>query len=47
MAQDNSRFRLLGSWQEKEGTQTWPEPIIPIIDQFKNGEFPVGEQVEY
>ena len=47
MAQDNSKFWLIGSWTEWEGTQTWPEPTIPIIDQFPDLKFPEGEICEY
>lgn len=45
--QDNTKYRLLGDWQEREGKQTWPEPTIPIIDQFPDKDFPVNELCEY
>jgi methionyl aminopeptidase len=44
--QDNSAFRLLGSWAAGEWKQTNP-PTIPIADQFPDGVFPVGEIQEY
>lgn len=45
-ALDNSRYRLLGSWKEKEWRQTDP-PTIPIAQQFPDGVFPEGEISEY
>jgi methionyl aminopeptidase len=44
--QDNSRYRLLGSWKAGEYKQTNP-PSIPIIQQYPSGVFPVGEIQEY
>jgi len=45
-ALDNSRYRQLGSWKEKEWRQTDP-PTIPIAQQFPDGVFPEGEISEY
>lgn len=44
--QDNSAFRILGSWKAGEYKQTSP-PTIPVSQQFKSGEFPLGEICEY
>lgn len=44
--QDNSQYRLLGSWAPGEWKQTNP-PTIPIADQFPDGVFPEGEISEY
>ena len=47
MFQDNSQFRLLGNWQEREGTQVWPDATVTIQDQFPEGDFPPGQTMEY
>lgn len=43
---DNSIFRLLGSWKERETAQTEP-PTVPISKLFPNRQFPEGEIVLY
>jgi len=45
--QDNTKFRLVGDWSDREGIQTWPEPTIPITEQFPDEDYPVGELCEY
>jgi len=44
--QDNSRFRMLGSWSAGEWKQTNP-PTIPVSQQFEKGHFPIGEIQEH
>lgn len=44
--QDNSLFRTLGSWKEGPYKQTDP-PSIPIVKQFPDGKYPIGEIQEY
>lgn len=40
---DNSRFRLLGDWSEREKSrQTWP-PSCPITQVYTNKKYPEGE----
>ena len=45
-AQDNSRFRILGSWKEGEWTQT-NYPTKDIDELFPNKDWPVGILVDY
>lgn len=50
--QDNSQFRIIGSWKEysKESGLTYNQTSIPTIqieDQFTKKEFPVGEILSY
>ena len=45
-AQDNSRFRVLGSWQEGEWTQT-NFPTKDIDELFPNKDWPVGILCDY
>ena len=45
-AQDNSRFRILGSWKEGEWTQT-NFPTKDIDELFPNKDWPVGILVDY
>ena len=50
--QDNSQFRILGSWKEysKESGMIYNQTSIPTIqidDQFSKKEFPVGEIMTY
>jgi hypothetical protein len=44
--QDNSDFRLLGSWKAGDWKQTYP-PTIPVSQQFKEGSYPLGDICEY
>eukprot|EP00923_Selenidium_pygospionis_P014121 GHVN01024316.1.p1 GENE.GHVN01024316.1~~GHVN01024316.1.p1 ORF type:complete len:464 (-),score=96.62 GHVN01024316.1:330-1721(-) len=45
-AQDNSKFRLLGSWPAVETRQTSP-PTVPIDELYPNETYPVGQISEY
>ncbi len=45
-AQDNSVFRVLGSWQEGPTNQTNP-PTIRVDDQFPDKNYPMGVISEY
>lgn len=43
-------FRCLGSWQPVAPGATWKQtspPTIPIVQQYPDGKFPVGEIQEY
>lgn len=45
--QDNSAFRLLGSWKADENyKQTYP-PTIPIVELFPDENYPCGQILEY
>ena len=44
--QDNSQFRILGSWEEKPWLQTTP-PTKSIDEQFPNKDWPIGVIMEY
>lgn len=37
----------MGSWEDGEGTQTWPDPTKTITEQFPEGDYPEGELEEY
>ena len=46
-AQDNSIFRLLGSWKEDEKYKQTQPPTIPITELYPDNNYPVGEIIEY
>lgn len=41
--QDNSQFRILRNWQEKEGWNQTNPPTRTIDEQFPDQKFPLGE----
>jgi len=45
--QDNSVFRVLKNWEEKEGWKQTNPPTIPIEDQFPEKKYPIGECFPY
>ena len=45
--QDNSRYRLLGSWTEDEKWKQSNPPTVPITQQFPDEDFPEGEIMHY
>merc|ERR1712137_1283351 len=45
--QDNSGIRLLKDWRAVENSRQCPDITIPVHEQFPEGNYPVGEVMEY